>query len=458
LKILLVQPKEKIWIRSRTVSLGLAYIAAVLEKAGHSVSIIDQRVSPLDLTIKVDLVGVTATTPTINQAWEILKIFKETQGAVTVIGGPHVSALPEESAALAYVDYVVKGEGEQSMLELCEALQNKTSTSKISGLVYKNEGQILSTPPRTPLADIDSLPFPAYHLFPDLKKHYTNPQPLISNLTPAANIITSRGCPYDCVFCFKGVYGTKYRFRSKESVIAEWRWLIEKHGVKEIAIQDDLFNIKADRAKDICRELIKEKLVLPWTTPNGIRADAFDEELAGLMKSSGCYRIAFGIESGNQKILDSIGKKIKLEKIAEAIKIAKKAGLKTLGFFVMGSPGENSQTMQDSIDFAIKTDPDYAQFSVATPFPGTRLFEVIKKEGSINTSDWSSYSQFDRKEYFSFGYIERAEVEKYVTKAFRRFYLRPFKLLKLGLNTLRPGNIKHTLSGAFHFIFSSKNQ
>jgi radical SAM superfamily enzyme YgiQ (UPF0313 family) len=124
----------------------------------------------------------------------------------------------------------------------------------------------------------------------------------------------------------------------------------------------------------------------------------------------------------------------------------------------MGSPGENSQTMQDSIDFAIKTDPDYAQFSVATPFPGTRLFEVIKKEGSINTSDWSSYSQFDRKEYFSFGYIERAEVEKYVTKAFRRFYLRPFKLLKLGLNTLRPGNIKHTLSGAFHFIFSSKNQ
>lgn len=276
-------------------------------------------------------------------------------------------------------------------------------------------------------------------------------------MTPAANIITSRGCPFDCVFCFKGVYGKKYRFRSKESVTEEWRWLIEKLGVKEIAVQDDLFNIRIDRAKDICREIIKEKLVLPWTTPNGIRADAFDDELAELMVRSGCYRIAFGIESGNQKILDSIGKKIKLEKIEQAIKTAKKAGLKTLGFFVMGSPGETSLTMQDSIDFAVKTDPDYAQFSVATPFPGTRLFDIINKAGEINTKDWSSYSQFDRKEYFTYGYIDRKIVEKYVKKAYRRFYLRPKKLLRLIFNTLRPAKLKDAFSGAFYFIFKSKH-
>ncbi len=457
MKVTLVQPREQIWIRARTISLGLAYIAAVLEKAGHSVTVIDLRVTPDAKIENADLVGVTATTPTVNEAWRVLKEAKEKLGALTVIGGPHVSAIPSESAALPFVDFVVKGEGEQTMLELCAALEKGGATEGIAGLVSARGGKLVEGPAREPLADIDSLPFPAYHLFPDLKKNYTNPQPLISGRTPAANILTSRGCPYDCVFCFKGVYGRRYRFRSKESVTAEWRWLIEKHGVKEISVQDDLFNIRLDRAKDICREIIKQGLILPWTTPNGIRADAFDEELAGLMRQSGCYRIAFGIESGNQAMLDSIGKKIDLEEIRKAIRIAKKAGLKTVGFFVMGSPGETAATLQDSVDFALKAELDFAQFSVATPFPGTRLFEVIKKEGKIDTSDWSSYSQFDRKSYFDFGYIDRALVESYVKKAYRSFYFRPLKLIKLAAGTLRPANLKDALSGALHFIFKTKH-
>ncbi|MCL4491011.1 MAG: B12-binding domain-containing radical SAM protein, partial [Nitrospirae bacterium] len=305
MKILLIHPRENIWIRSKTVPLGLGYIASVLEKAGHNVKIIDYRIFPDRELEKADVVGITATTPLIRGAWEIAREAKKKFNAITVLGGPHVSALPEESAKLPYIDYVVRGEGEDTIVQLCSILEQGKSAEQVLGVSFKKDNKIIHHPHREFIKNIDDIPFPAYHLFPPLDK-YTNPQPLISERTPAANIMTSRGCPFDCVFCYKGVYGRHYRVRSPENLIAEWKWLIETYNVKEIAIQDDMFNIKLDRAKNICKLIIKENLAIPWSTPNGIRADFFDEELAVLMKEAGCYRIAFGIESGNQDILNSI--------------------------------------------------------------------------------------------------------------------------------------------------------
>jgi len=435
MRVLLVSPKSTAWESRKHLPLGLGYLGAVLERAGHQVQVYDAVVEtePLGQVLdrgKFDLVGVTAVTPLIYEAWEVAAQAKE-RGAVTVLGGPHPTLLPDESLERPEVDIVVRGEGEETIVELVQALEEGTDLEGVLGISFK-QGKIVHKPSRPLSEDLDSLPFPAHHLFKI--ERYTNLQPITDGLDPNARaytIITSRGCPYGCIFCSKAITGRTWRPRSPENVVAEWRWLVEDLGATEIGITDDVMTLDARRAKKICRLLIQEGLNhIPWITIHGIRVNNIDEELLHLMKEAGCKRVGFGVESGSQRVLDYMKKGQTIEEVRRAFHWSKKAGLETMGFFIFGMPTETEETMEATIRLALELDPHLANFMIAAPYPGTELYEIILHEGNLFSRDWRDFAIHDEKARFAIGEMTAELVERKWHEAYRRFYLRPSRILK----------------------------
>lgn len=461
MKILLVNPKIKIWNTPTQISLGLASVAAVLEKASHRVEVYDAMVERTSLSGKIkkgkyDLVGITATTPAIKQAWEVAALVKKYSRAKVVLGGAHPSALPEESLKKPAVDLIVRGEGEETILEVCRVLSGRRSLAKVAGISYRRGSKIIHNPPRKLITNLDRLPFPAYHLF--RLGRYSVTQPLKDRPSQNARafyIMTSRGCPFGCTYCFKGIFGRTWRARSPENVLREWEYLVKQLGATEIGVQDDVFNLDKARAKKICDLLVKKKLNhIPWITNNGIRADRVDLTLMRKMKAAGCKRVAFGVESGSQKILDRIQKNLKLTQVRRAFVLAKKAGLPAMGFFMFGNPGEDKKTMEQTIRLAIDLDPDTAHFSVATPFPGTPLYQQVLSQGKLLVKNWNHYGILEGRGFFEIGKVTPGLAGAMWQQAYRRFYLRPGRiwqeLVKVG-NWL---NLPTLFSAAKKYFFS----
>jgi anaerobic magnesium-protoporphyrin IX monomethyl ester cyclase len=330
------------------------------------------------------------------------------------------------------VDLVVRGEGEETIVEIISNLQSPISRwSRIAGLSFRDEsGQIVHNPPRALRKDLDGIPFPAHHLFKI--ERYTNLQPLTDGLNPKARaytIVTSRGCPYNCIYCSKVITGRTWRPRSPESVVAEWRWLVRDLGATEIGVTDDTMTLDMERAKTICRMLIAEGLnTVPWITIHGVNARNTDEELLRLMKQAGCKRVGFGVESGNQRVLDSIKKQQTIDEVRGAFANARKAGLKTMGFFIFGLPTDTEETMEDTIRLALELDPELANFMIAAPFPGTEMYDIILQEGNLFSHDWRDFAIHDEKARFEIGDLTAELVERKWREAYRRFYLRPSRL------------------------------
>lgn len=461
INVLLVSPKSNVWTSPELLPAGLAYLAACLERAGHQVRVYDAVTE--DDTVEAemdralaggrpyDIVGITAVTPLIKEAWRVAGEAKR-RGALTVLGGPHPTILPEESVARPEVDMVVRGEGEDAIVEIAAAVEawknerREGSTvnsdglaqhlAGIAGLSYKNAtGQVVHNPARPLRRDLDSLPFPAYHLFKIEK--YSNLQPMTDGRDPHARaftILTSRGCPYQCTYCSKAITGRTWRPRSIEAVIREWRWLVEDLRATEIGLADDVFNLDLERAKELCRALIAAGLnKVPWITIHGMRVHPTDLELFQLMKKAGCKRVGFGVESGNQAVLDGIKKHQTLDQVRAAFRNAKQAGLQTMGFFMFGLPGETAETMNDTIELALELDPDMANFMITSPFPGTELYETVLKHGRLFSTDWSDFAIHDDKARFEIGQVTKELVEAKWHEAYRRFYLRPGRILRKAL-------------------------
>jgi len=435
MRILLVGPRSTVWSSRKHIPLGLGYLAAVLEGAGHEVEIYDAVVEtePLDRLLdggKFDLAGITAVTPLIYEAWEVAAQAKG-RGTVTVLGGPHPTLLPDESLERPEVDIVVRGEGEETIVELAQALEEGSDLEGVLGISFK-KGTIVHNLSRPLSEDLDSLPFPAHHLFKI--ERYTNLQPLTDGLDPNARaytIVTSRGCPYGCIFCSKAITGRTWRPRSPENVVAEWRWLVKDLGATEIGITDDVMTLDAKRAKRICRLLVEEGLNhIPWITVHGIRVDDVDEELLRLMKEAGCKRVGFGVESGSQRVLDYMKKGQTIEEVRRTFRWSKKAGLETMGFFIFGMPTETEETMEATIRLALELDPDLANFMIAAPYPGTELYEIILHEGNLFSRDWRDFAIHDEKARFAMGEMTAELVERKWHEAYRRFYFRPNRILK----------------------------
>lgn len=455
MRVALINPRFRLPIDTRTTPhLGLAYLAAVSERRGDEVVIFDcdveeKPVAEFVQEFKPHIVGITANTPQVKQAWRTARDIREVYDCPVILGGPHVSVLPEESCEKPYVDIVVRGEGEDGWIDICNRLEAFLEENPVYsteafmhpenevfdnclGVTYKtSDGQIHNTPDRTPIADLDSLPWPAYHLFK--MQHYTNLQPATDAIDGARSfsIMTSRGCPYRCTFCSQSIMPIKWRSRSPENVLAEWRHLVEDFGAQEIGILDDSANIRVKRLEELAQLLIENNLnKVPWIFVNGIRANLASKELLSLLKQAGLKRTAFGVETGDLEIMKSIDKKIDMETIRQAFKNAKEINLETIGFFIIGLPGDTRETMQRTIDFAIELDPVIANFSMMTPYPGTKVYEMVKRQGRFLINDWEDYVFFEQQARYEMGEMTAELVEEMYRKAYRQFYLRPSPIMR----------------------------
>jgi radical SAM superfamily enzyme YgiQ (UPF0313 family) len=440
-KVILISPRNVAWTGAVTLPLNLAYLASSLEQEGHEVKCADMRINPnADIQEEIrdfDVVGISSCTPSIKETWRIAKVAKK-EGKTVILGGPHPTALPEESLQKSYVDIVVRGEGEETIKEVCREVDLKN----IKGISFKKNNRIVHNEARSLIKDLDLIPFPARHLF-DLKKYHA----ALHKNKIIGDILTSRGCPYGCNFCFKAIFGRLYRVRSPKNVIAEWKQMLDM-GIEEIGILDDNFAVDQKRSIKICDEIKKQKLVVDWSATGGIRVDNVSRELLKAMKSSGCYRICLGAESGSQYILDKNCKGIKLEQVKNAVRLAKEFDLETVLFFIIGNLYEDEKTMQMTIDFAKELNPDYVQFTVATPYPGTTLYDIVKREGKLLVKNWEEYGSYEGKAYFEHEYLKGETVERMYRKAYRDFYLRPRTALKY----IRDGRFE-ILQG-FRFLLS----
>ncbi len=423
MRILFVKPptgdlyKKFAWVTPEYPPLGLAYLAAVLLEKNHDVKIVDMavdRVNSDDLLaiigdFKPNVVGLTATTPTIENAYSLIKLIKNHDKKIRILmGGPHVTAMPNEAIEHG-ADAALKGEAEASIF----------AALKHNGIFEP-----------TYIENLDKIPFPARHLLPIGKYKY-----FFARRKPLTNVITSRGCPYNCVFCNKQVSGYKFRARSPENVIAELEHLINDFGIKEVHISDDTFTLDNKRAITICNEIVKRKLDLTFYVHNGVRVDTITEPLLKAMKDAGFYSLPFGIESGSQKILDLSRKSFKLEQVVKAVNLAKKYDFETWGFFIFGLPGDTEETMQQTIEFAKRLDIDVAKFHVLVPFPGSDIYTKLKSENRILVENWSEYCFYD-KSVFIHPTCDRL-MDDYLKKAYREFYFRPHIVLKTLFNIIK---------------------
>lgn len=437
-EVILINPpdlksKYKRFFGIRAPPLGLAYIAAVLEKNNISVTILDCAARDMDfqdLSKSLNgndcvVVGITSTTPTISEALKTAKISDNELDAKTVLGGPHPTFTHKQLLKEnRFVDYVVRGEGEKTFLELSRKVISGEEIEGVNGINYRKDGEIIVNPDREFIEDLDDLPFPARHLLPNEKYQLFN-----INM-PLTSMTTSRGCPMQCQFCASSaMHGNQMRRRSPGDVVKEMEYVRENYGIENVAFMDDTFTLFPDWIKKFT-DLINEKnLQIGWGCT--ARADRLDRNILSQMKEAGCHTLFFGVESGVQDILDNIQKGMEVDEVKKAFKLSRELDIRTIASLALGLPGETRETAEKTIEFVKDIKPDYALFSIATPYPGTGFYEDAKKNDLIETDDWSKYNLFSSIIDTELGVEGTKELQK---SAFREFYLRPRYILREIMN------------------------
>jgi len=427
-RVLLINPPNSIPKNSDFVinlfqPLGLAYVAASLEKNNYPVEIYDALALGFDqekivgsrkiiglgystikkkiISFKPDIVGIaTPFSFQSKEAHQLAKVVKNTNKKIIIIaGGSHATIQPEEVLNDKNFDYLIRGEGEYTTIELLKCLKNNRSIKNISGLSYRNKGgKIIHNFRGLPIQDLDKLPFPSRNLLPMNKYHEAALKGRVIEGMLAfgerrTSIFTSRGCPYNCTFCSVHLTMTRmWRYRSPENVVEELKEYVSKYQIKYFDILDDNFTLDPNRAKKICSLIIKSKLKIKWSTPNGIRADKIDEKLIILMKKSGCIQIKVAPESGSPKILENVIKKhLDLNMVKKTVTLCKKHKLSVEAFFVVGFPEETKDDIHQTINFAKelrKLGCDFCYFFIATPYYGTEMYQSAVKNGYLDESKY----------------------------------------------------------------------
>lgn len=452
MKILLINPpwikqSGNIWrdIASVMPPLGLAWMAACLEQEGHTVRILDAHAERIPITGLLssipelniyDFVGITATTALIKNALKISKIIKRQHKDINIIlGGVHPTVLPEEVLSHESVDLVVRGEGERT---ICEILAGH-SIERIDGVSYRYGGGIRHNPPRKLIENLDSLPFPAYHLLP-MEKYY--PAVGAYKQLPATSVLATRGCPGRCTFCYR-IFGKKLRTRSGKKIAEEVRFLQDNYGIREIAFYDDTFTIFKKEVYDFCQSIMEMDVRITWSCFS--RADTVDEDLLVNMKKAGCHQIMYGIESACSEILNNVQKKCTLDKSVEAVRHAKKAGIDVRAAFMFGNPGETRETLEQTLAFAISLNAEYAVFNITTPYPGTEMYSWAEKKGYLLTRNWDEYDLSNP--VMKLQTISPEELKAFYKTAHLRYYLR-IKYFLLRLSKIKSMiDIKNAIKG-----------
>jgi len=450
LKITLINPPYPPSVHSHPpfIPLGLGYLGAVAEKAGHQVTIIDCQAEKLTyetFTARItqtpsDIIGVTATTLLYKSAMKLITIAKQAQpNAITILGGSHGSFL-DEDALREYpsLDIVVRREGENTFIELLEKIQAQASLANVLGITYRNGDKIVRTADRPLIEDLDSIPFPAHHLMPleSFKRDGKILFPLIS----------SRGCVFWCDFCSTvRMFGRGYRWRSPKNVVDEMQLIHDEYGVKQVTFYDDAFTVDRKRVIQICDELHARKLDMMWDC--GTRVDMVDRELLQTMRNAGCFAVWLGVESGSEAILGAMNKSIKLDQTRRAYKTAHEVGLMTIANVVLGFPGETEKTAKETIRFLKELNPDDVGFYVATPYPGTPMYEEVKKNGWLRITDFDKYDTAGPT--FETPSLSMEALAKLRYKAYQDFYLRPSYVLRMMRKGGTYGRAAVKTSGAY---------
>lgn len=438
MKILLAVPPGRGGRESIVVPpLGLLYLAGSLERAGYKVQILDAFAEGLSwaeferrvASIKPDVFGIGGMTPVWDLTHRALETARRFSGVV-IAGGPHVSmrgaSIIEDEPD---IDYAVVGEGEITIVELIKALESGADVGAVAGVI----GRDGVSPARGVVQELDELAFPARHLLNPRLYRY----PLLGSGV-VATIFTSRGCPYGCIFCDKTVHGSILREHSVERVLKEIEHIVCGEDIHSIIIYDDLFTLHKERVMEICKGIIERGLKLRFKCE--ARVDAVDSEMLYWLKRAGASVIAYGIETVTENGLNFLRKGVTPLQIARALELTKNAGIESLGYFIVGIPGDTEEDVMENVRFARRYRLTWAQFSVLSPTPGTKLFELAEKHGWY--AEFSAMNPFDKdlkKPALADGYWDEKRLARTLKKAHRLFYLNPAYLMRrlFGLRSLR---------------------
>jgi anaerobic magnesium-protoporphyrin IX monomethyl ester cyclase len=418
--------------------LGLGYLAAVLEKNHYEVDVIDCQASRLsyeDFRREISkrqptIVGITATTRLYKSALQIAKIAKETcPNCLTILGGSHPTFWDENALQeCPELDIIVRKEGENTLLELVQRLEAGKSIHDVLGTTLRKDGKIVKNPDRPYIENLDELPFPARHLWPleDLRK-----------IEDVFYLTTSRGCIYWCEFCAAvRMFGRKFRMRSIKNVLDELEFLNKTYDATNFTFCDDAFTVDQARTEELCDEILNRGLKIKWNC--GTRVDMVTKDLLQKMKDAGCVSVWFGVESGSQDVLDEMRKGISPEQTIKAVGWVRELGLKPAPNVLLGFPGETKESALRTIKFAQKISPDdVAYYNIATPLPGTPLYDRVKENGWLKTTDFDKYDC--KTPVFETPMLSSKDLSELYEKAFRSFYLRPTYILRMFIKRGRYG-------------------
>jgi len=403
--------------------LGLGYLAAVLVKNNYQVDVIDCQLLKLSLEDfkkeiskrQPDVVGVTSSTLTYQSALKLVRIAKETcPNCITITGGPHVTFWDDKALEeCPELDIVVRREGENTVLELAQRIEAGKSYNDVLGTTVRKDGKIVKNPDRPYIEDLDGLPFPARHLWPmDRLREYED----------VLYLTTSRGCVYWCEFCTTvRMHGRKYRMRTPKNVVDELEFLNKTYGMKKFTFCDDAFTVDQPRTEALCSEILNRGLKIQWNC--GTRVDMITKELLMKMKDAGCISVWFGVESGTQQVLDAMKKGISPDLTIKVLGWVREAGLKPVPNVILGFPGETKKSAWKTIKFIEKIAPDDVGFyNVATPFPGTPMYDMVKEKGWLRVTDFDLYDT--THPIFETPSLSMKDLGKLREGAFHHYYLR----------------------------------
>ena len=438
-RIVLLEPPYVFWDRAMdrirdgeesVTGWGVLVLAAVAKQRGHEVAIVDAKGGGITLeeatervtALRPDILGVSATTISIGNGARIAAAVKaKLPHVTTVVGGPHVSAVPEATLrALPEFDYGISGEGEVAFFALLDALASGGTTRDLQGVVGRDADGTVHASCRAPyLDDLDRLPFPAWELLGDAFPHRFGPSIFNYRCTPVATLVTSRGCPFSCTFCDRSTSGKLGRYHSVEYVMEMCRMLAAR-GTRHVLFYDDLFTVKKKRVLELCEALVRAELPFTWSCNS--HPNLLDLPTMQLMKRAGCWQIAYGVESGSQRVLNVVKHEVKLPRLRETLRMTRAAGIRAKGYLMLGHPTEDLASLEETRAFLADVDLDVAQVTKFTPYPGTPAYPTIQQYGSF-TEDW------DRMNAMNFIFIPNGlteeVLEEYFDLCYRAFYTRP---------------------------------
>lgn len=477
MKLALVVPGSRAAVENATyrelfpqlLPMSVAYLAAVLEEDGHETVIIDQVPARLDnaglvrrlLEEQPDAVGVSLLTTTVEYALEMIALLRQRSPDLPIIAGnQHATMFSEELLVHRAADYVVRGEGEVTIVELARALQDGASVDDIAGLSFRRDDRVVHNPDRPIIEDLDALPHPAWHRVDLFNPSYME-LPVIGVYSTPLAIMASRGCPYGCVYCSQDKQYKKVRLRRVGKVVDEIEAHVDRYGVEWLTFNDAYFPWNRRQGMDFADEMIKRGLHkrVRWTTES--RVDRVDEELLMRLKESGLEVIFFGFESGNQAILDRAGKGTTLEQARQAARAARKAGVAVMGFFMLGLPGDTVESCWETVRFAMELDCDFAKFAITVPYPGSALYEELR--GQIDGrqfeqfTSWYNWASGRDELIYSPEGMTVQELISVQRLGMLRFYARPTQVVRhLRKGTIRPRAMalgaRVLLDGAFRSL------